>query len=122
MTDREPAVPGDASPPAAAPPRRRISTRAFTFGALAIALIVACVVSIWASSSPDGLEFVAQSTGFLGAAHDSATAGSPFAGYGTVFVDNPWLSVAVAGAVGCAVTFGLAWLVGRAAKRRPADD
>lgn len=104
---------------------RRISTRAFTIVALVIALLIGCVVSLWASSHPDGLEFVAESTGFLGAAEDSATAGSPFADYGAFFVENPWLSVALAGALGCAVTFGLAWLVGRvtksAAKRRPAD-
>ncbi|HWM15023.1 MAG TPA: PDGLE domain-containing protein [Microbacterium sp.] len=107
---------------AARSPRGRISTRAFTIGALAIALVIACVVSIWASSSPDGLEFVAESTGFLGAAQDSATAGSPLADYGVVLIDNPWLSVALAGAIGCAVTFALAWLVGRAAKRRTAED
>lgn len=104
------------------PASRRISTRAFTIGALAIALLVACVVSLWASGHPDGLEYVAESTGFLGAAKDSATAGGPFADYAAVFVDNPWLSVAVAGAVGCAVTFGFAWLVGRLARHRPATD
>lgn len=104
-----------------ATPRRRISTRAFTIAALAIAVLIACVVSIWASGHPDGLEFVAESSGFLTTAQDSATAGSPFADYGAVFVDDAWLSVALAGAIGCAVTFGLAWLVGRAAKRRPAD-
>jgi hypothetical protein len=102
--------------------RRRISTRAFTIGALVVALVIACVVSLWASSHPDGLEFVAESTGFLGAAQDSATAGSPLADYGVADVQNPWLSIAIAGAVGCAATFGLAWLVGRLAKRRPADD
>ncbi|MET0674147.1 MAG: PDGLE domain-containing protein [Microbacterium pygmaeum] len=110
----------ESSPPPAAQ-RRRISTRAFTIAALGIALVIACVVSLWASANPDGLEFVAGSTGFLDAAQDSATAGSPFADYGVVFVDNPWLSVALAGAIGCAVTFGLAWLVGRAAKRRSTD-
>lgn len=101
--------------------RRRISTRAFTLGALAIAVLIACVVSIWASGSPDGLEYVAESTGFVGAAQDSATAGSPLADYGVVFIANPWLSVALAGLIGCAATFGLAWLVGRAAKRRQTD-
>jgi cobalt/nickel transport protein len=102
--------------------RPKISTRAFTVGAIVIALVIACIVSLWASSHPDGLEFVAQSTGFLEAGEDSATAGSPFADYGVVWVQNPWLSVAIAGAVGCAATFGLAWVVGRLAKRRPAGD
>ncbi|MGX5697586.1 PDGLE domain-containing protein [Agromyces soli] len=103
-------------------PSRRISTRAFTIGALLVALVIACVVSLWASSHPDGLEFVAASTGFGEAAQDSATAGSPVADYGVAGVENPWLSVAIAGAVGCAATFGFAWLVGRLAKRRSADD
>lgn len=101
--------------------RTRISTRAFTIGALAVALLTACVVSVWASSHPDGLEFVAHATGFADSAQDSATAGGPFADYGVVFVQNPWLSVAIAGALGCAVTFGLAWLVGRATKHSRAD-
>ena len=105
----------------AASDRRRISTRAFTIGALLLALLIACGVSIWASGNPDGLEYVAASTGFLGAAQGSATAGSPLADYGVAFVDQPWLSVAIAGAIGCAATFGLAWLVGRAAKPRPTD-
>jgi hypothetical protein len=125
MTDPAPIASDDVASGAttgAAPPRRRVSTRAFTIGALAVALVIACVVSIWASSSPDGLEFVAQSTGFLGAARDSATVGSPLAGYGVVFVADPWLSLALAGAIGCVATFGLAWLIGRAAKRRSVDD
>ena len=102
--------------------RRRISTRAFTLWALGLALLVACVVSVWASSHPDGLEFVAESVGFLDSGRDSIVAGSPFADYQAVFVTNPWLSVALAGAIGCAATFGLAWLVGRVAKRPRADD
>ena len=102
--------------------RRRVSTRAFTIAALLIALVIACVVSVWASANPDGLEYVAESAGFLGAAEDSATAGSPLADYGAVFVANPWLSLAIAGAVGCALTFGLAWLVGLGTRRRGADE
>lgn len=98
--------------------KRRISTRAFTIASFAITLLIACVVSFWASSRPDGLEFVAESNGFIGAAEDSATATSPFADYGAVFVDNPWLSLALAGAIGCLVTFGLAWIIGGAARRR----
>ena len=108
--------------PSGAPARRRMSTRAFTLGALGFALLLACVVSLWASSYPDGLEFVAGSTGFLDAGQDSAVAGSPLADYQVVWIANPWLSVALAGLVGCAVTFGLAWLVGRAAKRPATDD
>lgn len=114
---------GTSDPGVPAPTSRpRISTRAFTLGALGVALLIACVVSIWASTHPDGLEFVAASNGFSGAAQHSATAGSPLANYGILGISDPWLSVAIAGAIGCAVTFGLAWFVGRAAKRRKAAD
>jgi len=97
---------------------RRISTVAFSVGAVVLALLIACVASIWASSLPDGLTFVAEESGFAAAEQPSALAGSPFAGYGLFLVEDPWLSVAIAGAVGCGVTFGLAWVVGRVAKRR----
>ncbi|MCR2814339.1 PDGLE domain-containing protein [Microbacterium jiangjiandongii] len=99
-------------------PPRRISTRAFTIASFAIILLIACVVSFWASSHPDGLEFVAETNGFIGAAEDSATATSPFADYGAVFVDSPWLSLALAGAIGCLATFVLAWIIGAASRRR----
>lgn len=101
-------------------PVRRVSTRTFTIVALVVCLLIACVVSIFASSSPDGLEFVAEATGFLDTARDSATVGSPLADYGTAGVSHSWLSVAIAGAIGCVVTFAIAWLVGFAARRRRA--
>jgi cobalt/nickel transport protein len=97
---------------------RRISTRAFTIGALVFAVLLATIVSLWASSHPDGLNFVAETAGFDTAARESATKDSPLADYGVAGIADPWLSVAIAGAVGCAITFGLAWLLGRASKRR----
>jgi cobalt/nickel transport protein len=111
-----PRDPGSNSPP------RRISTLAFTLAALVAALLVASAVSIWASPNPDGLMVVAESTGFLRSETDSATAGSPLAHYALLGVADPRMSLAVAGAIGCAVTFGLAWLVGRLARQRPDGD
>jgi len=102
--------------------RRRVPTVVFTVAALALALVVACVVSVAASSSPDGLEYVAESAGFHDRATDSATAGSPLADYGAGLFDGGWPSLAVAGAVGCALTFGLAMLVGIVAKRRRREE
>jgi hypothetical protein len=117
-------VPQSAPKPETAPaaPRPRISTRTFTVGALVVAALVAGVVSLWASTNPDGLEFVATSLGFHHVQHASITAGSPLADYETTGVVVPWLSTAAAGLIGCAATFGLAWLVGRIAKRRRAED
>ena len=113
MTDSRPSP--DDRPPAA-----RISTRAFTVGALLAALIIACVLSLWASHLPDGLTYVAGISGIAGEADPSVTNASPLAHYAASFIDNSWLSLAVAGAAGCIVTFGFAWVVGRLAKRRKA--
>lgn len=95
-----------------------MSTRTFTLAALSAALLVACGLSLFASGHPDGLEFVAQSLGFMREARDTAASGSPLAGYSVVGVASPWLSAAIAGALGCAVTFGSAVLLGSAARRR----
>ncbi|WP_051191929.1 PDGLE domain-containing protein [Microbacterium luticocti] len=110
---------GDATATAIAAPGR-ISTRTFTIGALIAALLIACVISLWASSSPDGLEFVAAATGFEKAAAPHAMDGSALAGYETAGVHNTWLSVAIAGFAGCLVTFAIAWVIGRLTKRRAA--
>lgn len=96
----------------------RISTRAFTIGALIVCVVIACVLSFFASSNPDGLEYVAGAQGFLETANESATSGSPFADYATAGVVHDWSSVAIAGAIGCAVTFAAAWGVGLLAQRR----
>ena len=98
----------------------RITTRTFVVGAVLFALVVACIVSPFASGHPDGLEFVAESAGFSHTATASATAGGPFAGYESSFVPVPWLGAAFAGAVGCAVTVVLAWMIGAVTRRRDA--
>lgn len=108
----------DTAPPASSP---RISTRTFTIAAFVLCLVIACVVSIAASSSPDGLEFVADSAGFLDTAQDSVVVGGPFADYAFAGVGNPWLSVAIAGGIGCVATFVLAWVVGLVARRRRSE-
>jgi len=99
-------------------PERRISTTTFTVVSLAIALLIAGGLSLLASAHPDGLEFVAESMGFGSAAQDSAVAGSPLADYAVAGIDQPWLAVGVAALCGCALTFGIAWLIGRMVARR----
>ncbi|ALJ21571.1 PDGLE domain-containing protein [Microbacterium sp. No. 7] len=95
----------------------RVSTRAFAIGAVIVALVLACVASLFASGHPDGLEFVAESLGFAHTAVDSATAGGPFADYESSFVASPGLGTAIAGAVGCLVTFAVAWMLVRGMRR-----
>lgn len=104
-----------------AEPQQR-SSRRFLLILLGVALVIAGVVSFYASSHPDGLEFVAKTTGFLGTAKDSAAASSPFAGYGVAGVDNTRLSVGLAGIIGVLLTLalagGLAWLLARRSRAR----
>lgn len=86
---------------------RRISTRMVALGIFVVALLLAGVVSFYAASSPDGLNRVAQDTGFsdTGTVHRSAD--GPFAGYATAEVDDARLSRGVAGVVGVLVVLTL---------------
>lgn len=75
---------------------------------LLVSLLVAGVGSYYASSHPDGLEYVAGKTGFMDSAEDSAVADSPLADYGVKGIDNARLSGGLAGVVGCVVVLVLA--------------
>lgn len=85
-----------------------MKSRKFFAVFLLVSLLVAGVGSYYASSHPDGLEYVAGKTGFGDSAKDSATSDSPFADYGVKGVDNARLSGGLAGVVGCAVVLVLA--------------
>jgi cobalt/nickel transport protein len=94
-----------------------MSTRRFFAVALVVSLLVAGVASYYASSHPDGLEYVAEQTGFIDSAEDSATADSPLADYQTSGVDDARISGGLAGVIGVVVMLvlstGLFWLVRR---------
>ncbi len=101
----------------------RVGTRAFFSVALLVCLLVAGGASFYASSHPDGLEFVADRTGFLHAGDDSPTADSPFADYQTSGVEDPRLSGGLAGVVGVGVMLVLSGALFWALRRRgPAAD
>ena len=91
-----------------------MTTRRFFTVALLVSLLVAGVASYYASSHPDGLEYVAEQTGFI----DSAVAD-----YQTSGVDDARLSGGLAGVIGVVVMLvlstGLFWVVRR---REPADS
>ncbi|GAB1822960.1 energy-coupling factor ABC transporter permease [Herbidospora sp. RD11066] len=74
--------------------------RPFLVGSVAVALVLAGVVSFFASSSPDGLEKVAEEQGFSGAATDHAFGGFALADYG----DVGGIPVGIAGVVGVVIT------------------
>ena len=84
---------------------------------IGLALVIVVVAAFFASSDPDGLERVAEDTGFLGAAE-----GSPFAiiaDYVFPGLDGPAATIA-AGAIGVLVLVAVVWLLGRLLARRRA--
>jgi hypothetical protein len=83
---------------------RRPSTRALVVVGIVVSLLLAGVLSWYASSSPDGLERVAEDQGFSQTGGDHAAADSPFADYGTKGVGDERLSGGLAGVIGVAVT------------------
>ena len=108
----------------------------FIIGGLLVALLLAGVVSNFASSSPDGLDSastrgctVNDSGEITGGscmaqnAKENETSDSPLADYGISGIDNSYVSTGLAGVVGVLLTFavggGLFWLVRR---RQPAES
>ena len=92
-------------------------TRTFLALGLLVCLLVAGVASYYASAHPDGLEHVAERTGFGHTAKDSPTADSPLADYQTRGVEDSRVSGGLAGVAGVALVAvlggGLFWLVRR---------
>ncbi|GAA3338233.1 PDGLE domain-containing protein [Amorphoplanes nipponensis] len=102
----------------------------FLAGGLLVALLLAGVVSNFASGSPDGLDATARQ-GCTFDSHGEITGGDcmarreqdhqladgPLAGYGIRGIDNPYLSTGLAGVLGVLVTFavggGVFWLARR---------
>ena len=103
------------------PTRHRVTTRTLLVVGVAVSLLLAGVVSFYASSHPDGLEFVAGEKGFLGSATPHVSDGSPFAGYATHGVENARLSGGIAGVVGLVVVGVVAFGLFMALRRRGHD-
>jgi hypothetical protein len=97
--------------------RRRHFYVAFALGAL----LLAGVVSSFASSSPDGLERVARDQGMAASEPKHAMGDSPFADYGITAIDSGLLSGGLAGVVGVSVVLGLTAAVAFAVRRRQQD-
>ena len=68
--------------------RPRVTTRRLVVVGILVSLLLAGVVSFYASSHPDGLEFVAREKGFSGSAGSHRGDGSPFAGYASLSGDS----------------------------------
>lgn len=86
----------------------KVSARTFVVGGVLVALVFSAVVSQFAVAAPDGLERVAEDTGFIDAAGDHALGDVIFADYATAGISNETVSLAVAGIVGTVVTLTVA--------------
>ena len=102
--------------------RRRVSTRRLVVVGILVSLLLAGVVSFYASTHPDGLAFVAGEKGFLHSAGAHASDASPFAGYSTRGVENARLSRGLAGVVGATLVFVLAGGLFLLVRRRDQSD
>lgn len=107
------------------PDGARVSTRTLVIVGVVIALLLAGVVSFYASASPDGLTHVAETLGFSSSEKAHHTAGSPFAGYEMSGVSDTRGSKGLAGVVGV-IAVGLVmaaviWLVRRSSRSGTTD-
>ena len=89
------------------------------FGAVLLAtLLVAGLGSYYASTHPDGLEYVADRAGFLDAAEDSPASNGPLAGYTTDGIEDDRVSGGVAGVAGSLLVLAIAGGLFRVLRRR----
>ena len=86
---------------------RRPSNRTFLVVGVLVALLLAGVVSYYASSAPDGLDRVARDQGIARTEREHGAADGPLAGYEARGVEDDRLSTLVAGVTGSLVVLAL---------------
>ena len=87
------------------------SNKKFYLVFLLVSIGLAGIVSFYASSSPDGLEKVAEDVGFIETAKDHSLDNSALADYGVAGIENERLSVGIAGILGVIATGLLMYLI-----------
>lgn len=87
------------------------SNKKFYLVFLLVTIGLAGIVSFYASSSPDGLEKVAEDVGFIETAKDHSLDNSALADYGVAGIENERLSVGIAGIIGVIATGLLMYLI-----------
>ncbi|MCL5057698.1 MAG: PDGLE domain-containing protein [Actinobacteria bacterium] len=85
---------------------------------LLLALIVAAILSPFASSSPDGLERVAEDLGFLEKGEGEPIIASPVPDYVFPGIENESIATAIAGVMGTLTTFGVMYGLAKVTKRK----
>ena len=87
------------------------SNKKFYLVFLLVTIGLAGIVSFYASSSPDGLEKVAEDVGFIETAKDHSIDNSALADYGVAGIENERLSVGIAGIIGVIATGVLMYFI-----------
>jgi cobalt/nickel transport system permease protein len=105
-----------------APAPTRSGLRPILVGGGLVALLLAGVVSFYASSSPDGLNKVAADKGFNAQEKPQPMAGGPLAGYGVKGVSDERLSSGLAGVAGVGLTVVAGGAVFYVVRRRKRDE
>jgi len=116
---------------------RKKSILVFTMAGLAVAVALALIVSPWASSSPDGMEKVAEDKGFIEAAEETEPVweSSPIPDYavpglteeavneetGEVEEEPTRLATALAGLIGTVAIFLIAWGLALVLKKKDGE-
>ena len=103
-------------------PSKTVPTRWVALGAIVVALLLAGVVSFYASGDPDGLNRVALDEGFSGTEKQHAAGDGPFSGYATSWIDSERLSGGFAGVVGVLVVLALTGGLAHVVRRRRTDS
>jgi len=85
---------------------------------LAIALVVALLLSPFASSMPDGLERVAKDQGFLEKGEGPPVFAAPVPDYAFPGIHNKEWATSIAGLIGTLAMFGIGYGVAAIIKRR----
>jgi cobalt/nickel transport protein len=89
---------------------------------LLAAVLLALIISPFASPGPDGLERVAEKKGFIGKNEVKPALRSPIPDYRIPGIKNKKVATAVAGVLGTlfvfGVGYGLAWLLGRTQREK----
>jgi cobalt/nickel transport protein len=85
---------------------------------LLAALVLALLISPFASPWPDGLERVAQDQGFLEKGEGSPVFAAPAPDYIFPGIDNRKWATSIAGLIGTLAMFGIGWGVAALIKRR----
>ncbi|HGJ65595.1 TPA: hypothetical protein ENS27_09420 [bacterium] len=88
---------------------------------LVIALFLAGIISIFASSSPDGLEKVAENLGFLEKGEGDPALKAPVPDYAMPGIKNEKLATGIAGIVGTLILFGFGYGLATVIKSRKSE-